>query len=246
VLRALVAVLAVANLLVLVWWLGWLDWAPGVGRDREPERLGLQVNPNAIQLIAPGAASAALLQEGAPGQRAASPAGSASAADSAASAPADAERATCLEAGPFAVAEVAAAERGLRELQWPNLSWSQVKSERGGAFIVYQGKFADDAALARRREELRRAQIPFDELRGSPDLQPGLTFGRFDNRTAADSALEELRQRGAKSSRVVTISPPVTVTLLRIERAEPALAARLTQLALPPAGSGFRPCASPP
>jgi hypothetical protein len=245
VLRALVAALAVANLLMLVWWLGWLDWAPGVGRDREPERLGLQVNPNAIPLIAPGAASASL-QDGVTGQRAAAPAGSASAADAAASAPADAERAACLEAGPFAVAEVAAAERGLRELQWPNLSWSQVKSERGGAFIVYQGRFADDAALARRREELRRAQIPFDELRGSPDLQPGLTFGRFDNRAAADSALEELRQRGAKFTRVVTISPPVAVTLLRVERAEPALAARLTQLALPPVGASFRPCASPP
>lgn len=245
-LRALVAVLAVANLLVLVGWLGGFDWAPGVGRDREPERLAAQVNPEAIQLIAPAAASAALVPGGATVQRAAPTAAAASAAEPAASAPAEPERTACLEAGPFAAAEIAAAERGLRELQWPNISWSQVKSERGGAFIVYQGKFADDAALTRRREELRRAQIPFDELRNSPDLQPGLSFGRFDNRVAADTALEELRQRGAKATRVVTISPPVVVTLLRVERAEPALAARLTQLTLPPAGSGFKPCASPP
>ena len=152
----------------------------------------------------------------------------------------------CLEAGPFAPAEVTAAERGLRELQAPGLAWTQVKSERGGAFIVYQGKFADEAALARRRDELRRAQIPFDEMRSSPDLQPGLSFGRYDNRAAADTALEELRQRGAKATRVVTITPPVTVTLLRVERADGALAARLTQLSLPPAGASFRPCVNPP
>ena len=44
----------------------------------------------------------------------------------------------------------------------------------------------------------------------------------------------------------MTINIPVVVTLLRVERADGALAARLTQLNLPPAGSGFRPCAVPP
>jgi hypothetical protein len=49
-----------------------------------------------------------------------------------------------------------------------------------------------------------------------------------------------------RPSRVVTINIPVIVTLLRVERADGPLAARLTQLNLPPAGSGFRPCATPP
>jgi len=33
---------------------------------------------------------------------------------------------------------------------------------------------------------------------------------------------------------------------LRVERADGAVAARLTQLNLPPAGAGFRPCSVPP
>ena len=81
-------------------------------------------------------------------------------------------------------------------------------------------------------------------MRNSPDLQPGLSFGRYDSRAAADSALEELRQRGARATRVVMINAPVSVTVLRVERADAALAARLTQLSLPPAGQPFRPCAS--
>ncbi len=254
-LRALVAVLVIANLLALGWSMGWLDNA-GFGSEREPDRLHRQVNPKAIELIAPGAASAALpatpSAADAPRTAAPTPAAlpapvpSAPAVTAAlAAVSAEAPR-LCLEAGPFAPAEVTAAERGLRELQAPGLAWTQVKSERGGAFIVYQGKFADEAALARRRDELRRAQIPFDEMRSSPDLQPGLSFGRYDNRAAADTALEELRQRGAKATRVVTITPPVTVTLLRVERADGALAARLTQLSLPPAGASFRPCVNPP
>jgi hypothetical protein len=152
----------------------------------------------------------------------------------------------CLEAGPFAAAEVAAAERGLRELKWPSLEWTPQRSERGGSYIVYQGRFADDAAMARRRDDYRRQQISAEEVRNSPDLQPGLQFGRYETRAAADAALAQLTQKGVKAARVVTITIPVVVTLLRVERADGALAAQLTQLNLPPAGAGFRPCAVPP
>ena len=100
--------------------------------------------------------------------------------------------------------------------------------------------------MARRRDEYRRQQIAAEEVRNSPDLQPGLQFGRYDTRAAADAAAAQLVQQGVKGARVVTINMPVVVTLLRVERADGALAARLAQLNLPPAGSGFRPCAVPP
>ena len=239
--RGLLIALVVANLLVLAWS---FDWQPGVTRhrEREPERAQQQVRPDAVQLITPTAASAAL--QAAAAQR--SNLAAAAAPASAAQAPADASVTVCLEAGPFAAAEVAAAERGLRELKLPALEWTQQRSERGGSYIVYQGRFADDAAMARRRDDYRRQQITVDEVRSSPDLQPGLQFGRYDSRAAADGALAQLTQQGVKAARVVTINIPVVVTLLRVERADGALAARLMQLSLPPAGSGFRPCAVPP
>jgi hypothetical protein len=237
--RGLLIALVVANLLVLAWS---LDVLPVVSRhrEREPERLRQQVQPEAVQLITPTAASAAL--QAAAAQRsnvAAAPGPTAASA-------ADASATVCLEAGPFAAGEVVAAERGLRELKWPSLEWTPQRSERGGSYIVYQGRFADDTAMARRRDDYRRQQITAEEVRNSPDLQPGLQFGRYDTRAAADAALAQLAQQGIKAARVVTINIPIVVTLLRVERGDGALAARLTQLNLPPAGSGFRPCAVPP
>lgn len=247
--RLLVAALVAANLLVLAWALGWV----GTGtREREPERLAAQVTPDAVEVVSPGAASAATATSGMPAPRsgpvlpAATPPAEpgASAPPAAASAAVStSERVACLEVGPLAAGEVAAAERALRDLQVSSLTWAQLKSERGGVFIVYLGKFPDEAALAKRRDELRRAQIPFDELRSASDLQPGLSFGRYENRAAADAALEDVRNRGVKAARVVTMTPAATVTMLRVERADPALATRLTQLALPPLGTGFKPCA---
>jgi len=237
--RSLVIALVVANLLVLAWS---YDLLPGLsrGREREPERMRQQVSPDAVQLITPTAASAAL--QAAAVQRTngalATPAAGTPAVDPAAS--------VCLEAGPFAATEVAAAERALRDLKLPSLEWTQQRSERGGSYIVYLGRFADDAAMARRRDELRRQLINVDEVRNSPDLQPGLQLGRYDTRAAADAALAQLVQQGVKTARVVTINASVVVTLLRVERADGAVAARLAQLNLPPAGAGFRPCAVPP
>ena len=241
--RGLLIALVVANLLVLAWS---FDLLPGVSRsrEREPERAQQQVNPQAVALITPTAASAAL--QAAAAQRSTAQPLAPSPAPASAPATADVAVTVCLEAGPFAATEVAAAERGLRELKWPTLEWTPQRSERGGSYIVYQGRFADDAAMARRRDDYRRQQISVEEVRNSPDLQPGLQFGRYDTRAAADAALAQLTQQGVKAARVVTINIPVVVTLLRVERADGALAARLTQLNLPPSGAGFRPCAVPP
>lgn len=233
--RGWLVALAAANVLVLAWSLNWLPFF-SLPREREPERAQRQVRPEAVQLITPSAASAAL--QAAAAQRTPGAAVAALSADGSAT--------VCLEAGPFAAPEVAAAERALRDLKLLNLEWTQQRSERGGSYIVYQGKFANNAALQRHRAELQRQQINADAVSSSPDLEPGLSFGRFDTRAAADAALAQLQQQGVRPSRVVTIAFPVVVTLLRVERADGPLAGRLTQLNLPPAGSGFRPCATPP
>jgi hypothetical protein len=228
--RAVLVALVAANLLVLAWSFNWLPFF-SLPREREPERVQRQVRPDAVQLITPSAASAAL--QAAAAQR----------TPGAATLTVEPGTSVCLEAGPFAATEVSAAERALRDLKLPNLEWTQQRSERGGSYIVYHGRFPDNAALQRRRAELQRQQINAEPVVSSPDLEPGLSFGRFDTRAAADAALAQLQQQGVRPSRIVTITFPVVVTLLRVERADGPLAARLTQLNLPPAGSGFRPCA---
>lgn len=68
-LRALLAVLIVANLLFFAFTRGWLDGVVGMSAvgDREPERLSRQVRPQTIRLLpVSGAASAAPIDASAP------------------------------------------------------------------------------------------------------------------------------------------------------------------------------------
>jgi len=67
-LKTLTALLLLANLAFLSWAQGWLSpWLPPPGaREREPERLRLQVRPEAVIVLSPQAASAAMTPPPAP------------------------------------------------------------------------------------------------------------------------------------------------------------------------------------
>jgi len=250
VLRLLVVVLFLANLVLLSWMQGWLGaWvvAPGQG-EREPERMARQVNPELVQPLPPQAASAAQ----AAGSVGAKPVDAvpslsapALAPDSAASAATLASAAVaCLEAGPFTAAELVASERTVRGAQIAGLALRSVKIERNGAFMVYLGKYPSRAAMLTRLGDLRRAAIAADEVRGMPALEPGLQLGRFSDRAAADAAQARFVRNGLKNARVVVITPPVTGTLLRVDKADGTQAARLGAIQLTPAGAAFSACAA--
>ena len=78
------------------------------------------------------------------------------------------------------------------------------------------------------------------------ELTPGLSLGRFAARDAADAALAQFSQTGVRSARVVELQKPSTVQFLRIAKAEPLLAARLTGLKPELLGKPFASCASAP
>lgn len=223
-LRLLALLLVLANLGFYAWTQGWLDPVVGVRArgDREPERLARQFQPQVVRIIgAPAEAAAAM----------------------AASAPAPAL--ACLEAGPYSPAEAGAAE-SLLQAALPGGSWARRNVEQPGAWIVYVGRFTTPEAQQRKAEELRRLQAPFDEVLRPPELVPGYALGRFDNRGAADKALEQFTQRGVRSARVVTLAEPAPAVVLRVERADAALAAQVAALAGDvkgePIGKAFRPC----
>jgi hypothetical protein len=217
-LRTLVVALILANAAFFAWTQGWLDNAVGVRAtgDREPERLQRQVRPETIRILPPSAS-----------------------ADTAASG-------VCLEAGPFAAAEVAAVEGVLRSAlpNAPGANWSSVKIEQTGAWIVYMGPYPTRDVLNRKQEELGRRNLPFEEVHSPAALEPGLSLGRFDERARADKALEQFTQQGIRSAKVVEITAPVSTYRLRVEQADAALAARLAALkAEALLGKGFAPCA---
>jgi len=225
-LRALALLLLLANLGFLAWTQGWLDGVVSARArgDREPERLAREFQPQRMRIVPPSEAEAAM----------------------ASTTPVPAGAVSCVEAGPYTTAEARAAEAMLAPAL-PAGSWARRSIEQAGSWIVYLGRFAAADAMQKKIEELRRLSAPFDEVQSPPELAPGLSLGHFDTRAAAEKALEQLSQRGIRTARVVTLSEPATLTMLRVERADPALTLEIAAVAGEikgqPLGKAFAPCA---
>ena len=232
-LRLVALALLLANAVLLAAQFGLFDVLTGgsaaslrAARQREPERLQRQLAPDALHILSPQAASAAL--------------------GAAAASAAQAAAARCLEAGPFGSAELATAERSLRDAGLvagaAAGNWLALKTDDSGAFMVYMGRYADRDLLQRKQDELKRMKLDAEDLRGMPELQPGLSLGRFDNKPAADAALARMLQRGVHTARVITLRPAQALTLLQVPVADAPTRARLAGLRLP-SGPGFVVCA---
>lgn len=241
-LQRLVVLLLLANLLFFAWSRGWLEQITGsrVHPEREPERLARQVNPELVVILPPGAAPAANATGA--GASASAPATTAPAAAASSVSAAG----SCLEAGPFATGAAVSAVAALQALQpaLPPGSWVEVKTDRPGSWMVYMGRFPNRDALTKKDEELKRTRVSYESLTAPADLVPGFSFGRYDDRGAADRALEQLGQRGVRSARVVELSAPATQHMLRAEKADAAVAAQLTAIRSSALGRGFVPCGS--
>lgn len=219
-LKALVTVLLLANLAFFAWTLGWFDGFIGVRSigDREPERFERQVRPEMIRVLPPGAATAA---EEAPVAVLA-----------------------CFEAGPFADAELPAAQAAAQGLL-PAGGWKTITTLQPGAWMVYMGRFATPDALTKKEEELARRQLAYELVITPPSLAPGLSLGRFEQRDAAAQALDQWARQGVRTARVVELAAAANQHLLRVDKAPPALAAQLAALKPTPGlGKGFGTCKS--
>ena len=147
----------------------------------------------------------------------------------------------CLEAGPFSGAELAAAEAAARAAL-PEGSWVSVKSARPGLWMVYMGKFKDREDLLKKQDELRALRVEYDDLRSPPELLPGLSLGRFEERSNAANALEKFSLRGIRTAKVIEVRSPASTVMLRVDRAAPPLAAQAAALSSAALGKGFVPC----
>ena len=225
-LRGLIGVLLAANLLVLAWTAGAFDGVistPSLrsGGDREPERLQRQVRPETIRILPADAANVAAAPAVAP---------------------------VCLEAGPFPNEQALAAAQAAVGTVVPAADLEVVRQEQPPSWLVFMGRFATPAAQLRREDELNRRGVVYEETVEPDPLAPGLVLGRFASREAADQALVQLVGKGVRPLRVVVPTGPVVATLVRVARADAAMAGRLSALggetAL--AGKAFRACGSPP
>jgi hypothetical protein len=224
--RALIALLLLANLAFFAWTQGWLDSVVGIRSigDREPERLLRQVRPELIRILPPASGA----NEAAPALA------TTSSADG-----------TCLEAGPFTDTELTAAQATL-QTALPAGAWAVVKVEPPGAWMVYMGRYASTSLLTKKEDELKRRKIAYDEVAEPRSLVPGLSLGRFAQRPAAVAALDQFARQGIQTARVVEVEPPASRTLLRVAGADAALAEQLLANRGEALGKGFALCATPP
>lgn len=214
-LRWLVALLLLANLGFLALSSGWLAPAFSLsGSDqREPQRLAAQIDPNSIQVLPPAAADAA--QQDA----------------AAAAAPT-----TCLQAGPFSAEQFAAAEATIARAIPGELAMTRVAQPASAHWLLVVARADDPDADGREQERLRAEGFTVE-----PAGPASLALGRYDQRGAADAALDAARARGVRGLKLLE-QPAAPRYVLQVDKADATLRARLLALTLAPAGAAFVPC----
>ena len=220
-LRAVVFLLLLANALFFVWSRGWLGEPPRHGQS-EPGRLAAQVRPEALNVLPPRAANAAVQA-------------------------ARAEALVCLEAGPFAggglQSELGAAETLLNQSQVPTGAWARVEPPAAPVWWVFAGRYPDPPLRASREEELRKLGLSFERIDTPADLAPGLVLSRHGSREEADGWIKKAPV-GLRGVRIVALPAPAPSVRLRVLRADAELAERLRALPAAALAGGFKPCAA--
>ncbi len=220
--RALLALLLLANLGFLALSQGWLaPWADlSTRQQREPERLAAQFNAESVRVLDPAAAGVAL--------------GSMAPASG------------CLQAGPFDAAQVAAAEAALIALGIPAERWQRRRVDTPQHWRLVLGGFADSIEQARRQEALRREGFEVDALPETGATPAGLVLGRFDDKAGAEAAMTLWQQRGVFSATLVPPAAPSSAYWLRVDGVDAALRERLLRLPPIAPGAGYERCIKTP
>ena len=205
-LRFLVLLLVLLNAGYFAWSHGMLrayGWAPA--EQSEPQRLQQQIRPEAIRIL---------------------PTEEARRAEQVALTPPKPPE--CLQAGLFDEAQTEAVRKVL-ETALPAGAWSLETTVEPARWIVYMGKFPNAAALEKKRAELDKMKLKLQPL-DNPELQLGLSLGRFETQAQAQASLNTLQRRGVRTARVVEERPETRQSLLRIPAADEALRPRLEEL----------------
>lgn len=230
-LRLLVLLLALANVVYFAWSQGALaplGMAPSV--QTEPQRLATQIRPEAIRLLT--ADEARQLETSGSAAR---PANGASA-----SATAEAAAAECLQAGLFNEQQTTALRASL-EKALPAGSWQLESSTEPARWIVYMGKYPNEEALAKKRNELRQRGVAFRAVNNDA-LAPGLALASFALQADADQELARVASKGVRTARVVQERGEARGQLLKLAAVDAALRAQLDALKPQLEGKPLRPC----
>lgn len=235
-LRALVLLFLLVNAALYYW----LHSDPqALQADREPQRLGHQVAPDAIQVLPDLPAASA---SGGPQVSAASASGaelavgaasSASTSASTVDAPASgvaialarktsAAELDCVETPPVDDAQFAALKQALAKAGVPADAVTERRQPQAGNWMVYLGRFTDSQAWQQKADELKKLDVKFERVNTPALLTPGLALGEFTSSADAAKKLDAMARRGVHGARVVTLTAPAVLRHLQVRAAGPA------------------------
>ena len=210
-LRWFVALALLANVGYAAWNAGALARVGLVpASERDPGRLEQQIRPTALRVLTPQAAAAAVVTPAsAPVVGPPLPAPAAAPASAVESMAGASAPLACLEIGPLDnAAAVDAAERTLATVL-PDRPWAREQRPAGAQYVVFVGPVLSREAARQRRDELVKLKMSFEavELPGgaSSEKQGGYSLGKHDSETAAQAALDALRERGLRNARVALL-----------------------------------------
>ncbi len=219
-LRALVALLVVANLAFFAWSRGWLGATPH-HTQREPERLLAQVRPEALNVLPPKAATVAVQAARAAAQ-------------------------SCLEAGPFSDNDIISAEALLVASQLSEGTWLRVDGSPPAVWLVFAGRYPEAALRKAREEDLKKLKLSFELIDRPADLAPGFVLSRHASKEDAQAWMDARANTALKGLRVVQLPAPASAWRLRVPKADTALTDKLQALPAEALAGGFKPCAVRP
>jgi hypothetical protein len=141
-----------------------------------------------------------------------------------------ARKATCIEWGSFSAADSTQARRALEPLQLgERLTTVEVPVTAG--WWVFIPPLKNRAEVDRKIAELEQLGVTDYYAIDAPGaLHYAISLGVFRSEDAANSYLDELRQKGVRSARVGTREHRLTLTALRVREPDAQISARLAEL----------------
>lgn len=213
-LRLLITVLVLANAAYAAWAQGWLAvWGLQPRPDHEPHYLENQLQAQALQVQL----DQKLQQQ------------------------AQRNNPTQCLVSPLLDSNLAQKIEALASQNLPAGSWQNLAVNTPGQWMLYMGRYPSAQALARKKQELARLEIP-SVTDAPPEYQPGLSLGYFDSRELAQAGMAQLQARGVRSVQLLTLKPAVQGVYIRIDQATEAMREQLAKMRPVLQGQEFTPC----
>lgn len=197
-LRLIVLILLLLNFGYFVYGGGWLlTFGLGPTPQREPQRLGQQIHPEAIVILNERESAHAPVH-----QIATSASGDAA----------------CLQSNTLNKDQILALSPVLTT-HLGESAWSLHEQVIPGRWIIYLGPFESPSERARKRTLLNELKITFNPV-GVPELSPGFSLGAFTTQAETEKALQELINVGvltAKMKQVQAVSSSYRLRLPAVD-----------------------------